>query len=351
MTNSFLRTGLFGNLFRHDAIAAEFGQTAFVSRMLAFEAAWTRALAEVGNVTDADATAALKAIETFSGEDFSDGSDADGLPVPAFVAALREGLSSGPARVIHTGSTSQDVLDTAMALTCLDVFDQLAAQLSDLILGIEGLLRAQGDKPLIARTRMQAALPATVSLRLSAWHRPLMDHQARLGSLRKEVGCVQIGGAIGLRDAPAGKGERMAALVARDLDLAIGPVWHTDRSRFVSVGHFLSLLSGTLGKIGQDVALMAQQGVDEIKLSVGGSSSAMPHKQNPVLAEAMVSLARFVAGQQSILAQAMVHEQERSGSAWALEWLTLPAMAEATGASLRHAVRLIGSVSLIGSTE
>ena len=99
---------------------------------------------------------------------------------------------------------------------------------------------------------------------------------------------------------------------------------------------------------------MAQQGLDEIALSGGGGSSAMAHKQNPVAAEAMVALARYIAGQQGILGQAMIHEQERSGAAWALEWLTLPAMAEATGATgatLRHAGDLISSVERIGAPD
>lgn len=115
-----------------------------------------------------------------------------------------------------------------------------------------------------------------------------------------------------------------------------------------SFGHWLTLVAGSLGKMGQDISLMAQQGVVDILLDSGGGSSALPHKQNPILAEALVSLSRFVAHQQGLLAQAMIHEQERSGSAWALEWMALPAMAEATGAALRHADRLIGSIRRIG---
>ena len=96
---------------------------------------------------------------------------------------------------------------------------------------------------------------------------------------------------------------------------------------------------------------MVQQGVDDIALSGGGGSSAMAHKHNPVSAEMMVALARYVAGQQGILGQAMIHEQERSGAAWALEWLTLPAMAEATGVALNHGEKLINSVSRIGAPK
>ena len=57
----------------------------------------------------------------------------------------------------------------------------------------------------------------------------------------------------------------------------------------------------------------------------------MPHKANPVGAEVLVALARFNAAQVGGLQQAMVHEQERSGAAWTLEWLLLPPMLVATG--------------------
>lgn len=109
------------------------------------------------------------------------------------------------------------------------------------------------------------------------------------------------------------------------------------------------MISGSLGKIGQDVALLAQAG-DEIELAGGGGSSAMPHKQNPVAAETLVTLARFNAVQLSGIHQSLVHEQERSGAAWTLEWLLLPPMVVATAASLRHALQLVGSIKRLGTT-
>ena len=110
---------------------------------------------------------------------------------------------------------------------------------------------------------------------------------------------------------------------------------------------WLSLVTGSLGKFGQDVALMAQAG-DEIELSGGGGSSAMPHKQNPVEAEVLVTLARFNAAQLSGMHQALVHEQERSGAAWTLEWLILPQMVVATAAALRLAGELAGQIESLG---
>jgi 3-carboxy-cis,cis-muconate cycloisomerase len=48
------------------------------------------------------------------------------------------------------------------------------------------------------------------------------------------------------------------------------------------------------------------------------------------------------------MAQAAVHEQERSGAAWTLEWLILPQMVVATGASLRLASDLMTSLRQLG---
>jgi 3-carboxy-cis,cis-muconate cycloisomerase len=60
-------------------------------------------------------------------------------------------------------------------------------------------------------------------------------------------------------------------------------------------------------------------------------------------------MARFNAVQVSGLHHAMVHEQERSGAAWSLEWMILPAMIETTGAALSHAKVLLRSVIRIGT--
>lgn len=351
MTNAFTGSGLLGGLLCDPVIAAKFDKSALTIRMLAFEVAWTRALGIVGAASADDAAVALAAIEAFAGADLGAGSDRDGLPVPTLVAALRGGLPEGAAAAIHSGATSQDVIDTAMVLTCLAALDTLTGRLSGVLSVIDALEARFGAAPLMARTRMQAALPATAALRINAWRRPLARHLVRSKALRADLAEVQIGGAIGLRDRPEGHGEALASHVAAELGLTLGAVWHADRSRMVGFGQWLTLVAGSLGKIGQDVALMAQQGVDEIALSGGGGSSAMAHKQNPVAAETMVALARFVAGQQGVLAQAMIHEQERSGAAWALEWLTLPAMAEATGAALRHADGLLSSVTRIGAPD
>jgi 3-carboxy-cis,cis-muconate cycloisomerase len=92
---------------------------------------------------------------------------------------------------------------------------------------------------------------------------------------------------------------------------------------------------------------MAQNEIAEVTIVGGGKSSAMHHKSNPVDAEILVALARLNAGQVGIVHQALIHEQERSGAAWALEWMTLPTMLETTGAALAHCRALLSRCSFV----
>ena len=92
---------------------------------------------------------------------------------------------------------------------------------------------------------------------------------------------------------------------------------------------------------------MAQNEIGEVKLAEGGGSSAMPHKSNPVRAETLVTLARFNAALLGAQHQALVHENERSGAAWTLEWLVLPQMIVATAAALRHAQALCRGLQFV----
>ena len=349
MTNAFTTSGLFGTLLRDPSTADAFSSAAFLQHAIAFEVAWTETLVSLGAVEPEDGDAAIAAIKgtVLDVDALGISSDINGLPIPELVVQLRKDLPEPQAKAIHTGTTSQDVIDTVMVLTLLGLLDNFEARLTTLVATLTELSQhAEGH--LMGRTRMQAALPIPVAMRVRSWVGPLRDHQERLDGLRAQVGQVQLGGPVGLRDFPKGQGDAAATELARRLGLRMGPVWHSNRTPMLDLGHWMTLVTGSLGKLGHDIALMAQQGIYDIKLDGGGASSAMPHKQNPVLAEALVTLARFVGIQQGGLAQAMVHEQERSGAAWALEWLILPAMAEATGAALNQAIRLIDQIVRIG---
>ncbi|MCO5063506.1 MAG: 3-carboxy-cis,cis-muconate cycloisomerase [Rhizobiaceae bacterium] len=350
MTDVFDHVWL-GGLFGDAEMAALWSPEAQLASMRAFEVAWSNALGRFGLVDPAVARSASQAIAAmkFDLDDMRSGTASDGVVVPQFVAQMQSAAGAAKAGV-HSGATSQDVIDTASAIAMRNSLDLIDGRLAALAEALGALDARFGAEPLMGRTRMQAATQITVHDRIEPWLLPLADHRVRLAQLRPRVARVQVGGASGDRRALGDKAEPFVADVAQALALGNpSRAWHSMRDGVAEFASFLSLVTGTLGKMGQDIALMAQQGISEIALSGGGGSSAMPHKQNPVLAELLVTLARYNAVQVSALHHAMIHEQERSGAAWTLEWMVLPQMAQATGRALNVGQAVAGLITRMGS--
>ncbi|MDO6730905.1 3-carboxy-cis,cis-muconate cycloisomerase [Marinovum sp. 2_MG-2023] len=326
-----------GGLFGDPEIAALWSPDQELRRMLAIEAAFSRALGAAGKVPMDMADRAAQAIETCQPDinSLRNATLRDGLPVPDLVRQLKSRVDADTQAAVHKGLTSQDVIDTAVVMALRDTNTLLVQRLQDVVQALDQLVAHHGTAPIMGRTRMQAALPLTLADRARSWADPLRQHGSRLAALRPMVERLQLGGAVGDRAALGAQGATISAFMADALgleDAAAG--WHSQRDTIVDHAGLLSLITGTLGKMGQDICLMAQQGIQELALSGGGGSSAMPHKQNPVLAELLVTLARFNATQIGGMHQAMIHEQERSGAAWGLEWMILPQMAAATARAL-----------------
>lgn len=339
-------SGLLGD----EETARHFSAEAEIAAMLVFERALAEAEADEG-VIDTDAAAAIAAaLNTFKPNmaGLKEGVGQDGVIVPELVRQLRSAIGKPHDNALHFGATSQDVIDTGLILRLKHVIAHLDAVLADVVELLAGIEARFGDRALMGRTRMQAAIPITVSDRVRAWREPLLRHRGRLETQSRGLLVVQYGGAAGTLEKLGDKANAVRAALADKLGLGDAPQWHSQRDRLAEFASLLSLISGSLGKFGQDVTLMAQAG-GEIALKGGGGSSAMPHKQNPVAAEVLVTLARFNATQLSGMHQALVHEQERSGAAWTLEWLILPQMVAATAASLRQAKTLAGQIETIGT--
>lgn len=333
-------------LFKDEAVEKLFSASFDVAEMMRFEVALVKAQAQLGLIPMAAATAIDAAAASFQAdmEKLNQATARDGVVIPELVKQLRAHVGETYAQYVHFGATSQDVIDTSLMLR-LKAFRQLAQEkLAQLLQKLEALDEVHGKRALTAYTRMQAALPVIVHDRITSWVEPLKRAQIRLAQLQFPL---QLGGAVGTchdfgDQATALRGSLSLMLALDDL-----PQWQSARDIIADIAHVFVTLSGSLGKVGQDIALMAQ-GVEEISLSGGGASSAMPHKQNPVNAEILVSLARFNAVQISAIQQSMLHEQERSGAAWSLEWMVLPQICASLAAALNVGIRLTDQIQSLG---
>lgn len=339
-------SGLLGD----EEIAGYFSFQSDLAAMLSFEASLARVTADAGFIPVEAVLPIQSALGRFSPDiaRLRQSTEMDGVVVPGLVAQLRAAIGKPHDAHLHFGATSQDVIDTSLVMRLRSVCDIVDRRLRDVDGLFADLDSRFGRRSLMGRTRMQAAIPIKVGDRVEAWRAPLQRHRERLKRCSRELLTIQFGGAAGNLDKFGERALAVRAALADELGLNDAPQWHAQRDRLTEFAGILSMITGSLGKFGQDVALMAQSG-DEIALAGGGASSAMPHKQNPVAAEILITLARFNAATVPAMHLAMVHEQERSGAAWSLEWLTLPQITLATGAALRMAQRLTKSIDSLGA--
>ncbi|MDE2016910.1 MAG: 3-carboxy-cis,cis-muconate cycloisomerase [Hyphomicrobiales bacterium] len=329
-------------------VAALFSDAAALRACVEAEAALVRAQGAAGAAPVAEADEIARAIEGFRPDParIAQGFARDGVPIPALVADLKASLGPSRGRRVHVGATSQDIVDTALTLRLRKVAEIVAARLRAVDDALAALAARDGATPLMAHTRMRRALPFTAADRIAGWRRPLALHLARLEEIAPRAFVVQLGGPVGAPAKGGAVGDAVRAEFARLLGLGDAPPWQDARDRVGEFAGWLALVCGTLGKFGQDVALMAQDEIGVARPARGGGSSSMPHKVNPVEAETLVALARWASALAGAVGQAMVHENERSGAAWTLEWLALPPLCEAAAASGRLAARLASSLSL-----
>jgi len=336
-------------LLGDEEIAQYFSAKAELREMLAFEVALAAAEAEHGIIPAEAARAIAAAARQFRPDlpALAAATARDGMVVPEWVRQLRRAVGAPHDAHVHFGSTSQDVLDTSLILRLKPVLEILSARLNAFDSRLAAMAAEHGALTSMGRTRMQRALPITWADKIAAWRAPLARHQKRLQELTPRLLVVQFGGPVGTLEKLGDKGPSVAAALARQLDLAVpASSWHSARDTLAEFAGWLSLLTGSLGKIGEDIALMAQNEIAEVTVTGAGHSSAMPHKENPVLAEILVTLARFNATQISAMHHALVHEQERSGTAWTLEWMVLPQMTVATGAALARGLSLLQALKV-----
>ncbi|SOE09023.1 3-carboxy-cis,cis-muconate cycloisomerase [Hoeflea halophila] len=340
-------------LFRDHEIAERFSDDALFASFSRFERALISGLAKAGLITREDAEDLIDQIADFEpdGAAIVEAGIRDGVPVPDYIRQLRAHVS-GPAKgMLHHGATSQDLMDTATVEALVSVNGILGQRIETLLGQLSGLSARDGGNTLQAITRMQPAIPFQAADRIASWRRPLQSLYDRMPALSEKIGLLQLGGAVGDLQDLGDNAETVAGIMSGELGLRWpGQSWHTDRSPVLAQANWLSELTGALGKIGQDVALMALRGHDDIQLVGGGASSAMPHKQNPVTAERLVALARYNATLLAGMHHAQLHEMERSGAAWMLEWMILPQMCETAGVSLTAASALIDSIKEMGKT-
>ncbi len=321
-----------------------FGDRSFVQAMLQFEASLARAQAAVGLIPESSAQSIVGTckVDLFdTAKIVRESARAGSLAIP-LVKSLKETVGLfNPAAVahVHFGCTSQDAIDTAMALVTRDALDLIEADVRKAVSALLELGALHALTPVLARTLMQPASVTSFGFKCIGWAAPLRRSLQRLRVARPNALKLQLGGTVGTLSAMNGKGARVSELMAIDLKLTAPQMsWHTQRDEWVALGCELGLLTGSLGKIARDIVLMSQAEVGEVAEPVEpgrGGPSNMPHKHNPVASMVAIAASQRVPQRVAALLAVMPQEHERALGAWQAELAEWPQLVISAHGSAR----------------
>jgi len=234
-----------------------------------------------------------------------------GHDVMAEVRAFAEQCQVGGG-VIHWGATSADITDNADVLRQRQALQLLRTRLVEVLRAFADQITAHRALACMAYTHLQPAEPTTAGYRLAIYAQDMLDHLAALdqiiGGLRGKGLKGAAGTAASYAELLTGTGMTPAGLEARvmqSLGLAAFAIATQTypRGQDYQVLAALAGLAAALHKFAFDLRLMQSQGIGEMAEPFGEKqvgSSAMPFKRNPVNAEKICSLARYVAALPSV---------------------------------------------------
>jgi len=311
--------------------------------MLDVEAALAEAEASTGIIPREAATAIaaaakadlfdLAAIE-------SEAERAGNVAIPLVHHLTARVASTAPdlARYVHWGATSQDLIDTGLVLQLRQCVPVIVGDLSRAADAAAMHAERHAKTTMPGRTWLQQATPITFGLKAAGWCDALDRATGRVDSRLNEASVLQFGGASGTLAALGDRGPAVAAALAKALNLAVPPMpWHTHRDRLAALACALGVATGTAGKIGRDLGLLAQTEVGEAHepAAEAGGSSTMPQKRNPVRASVIVAAAVRTPGLVSTILSAMLQEHERGLGGWQAEWEAIPDLVTTAGDAAR----------------
>jgi 3-carboxy-cis,cis-muconate cycloisomerase len=321
-----------------------FSDSNFVRAMLRVEAALASAQSAVGLIPEASAKTITDTckVELFDvARIVRESARAGSIAIP-LVKALKDtvGLFNPDAVAhVHLGTTSQDVVDTAMVLVTREALVGIEVDTARAVEALLALAAQHAATPMLARTLMQPASVTSFGLKCVGWAAPLVRSRARLRATAHNALQLQLGGAVGTLAEMRGHGPAVAAHVALELDLREPPgPWHTQRDEWLALGCELGLVVGSLGKIARDISLLGQFEVAEVSEPDEpgrGGSTTMAHKHNP--AASMIALAAAQRAPQRVAAllASMPQEHERALGHWQAELADWPELVMAAHGSAR----------------
>lgn len=292
-------------------------------KMLKIEMLACEAMAKMGIIP----TAELKNIKEakFNLEKIKEKEKKTGHDVVAFIEDISEGLGRS-ARFLHLGLTSNDILDTALAVLMKEAAGLLLDDLKKLSSALAKKARQHKDTPMVARTHGVHAEPTTFGLKLALFFDETERNEKRLEDAMDIISVGKISGAVGTF---ANVDPQIERYVCQRLGLKPANVATQvlQRDRHAQYLCALAIIGATLEKIATEIRNLQRTEILEAQeyfSKTQKGSSAMPHKRNPVRCERICGLARILRANAQVALENIALWHERDISHSSAERLIIP---------------------------
>ncbi len=229
---------------------------------------------------------------------------------------------------VHYGATTQDIVDTGMMLQLQEAHRIIKRDLRGVARELARLAREHRETPIAGRSHGMQGLPTTFGFKVAVMLDEVIRHLDRLREAEQRVFTGVLGGGVGTYASFGPEGPEVERRTMEKLGLQTPHIcWHSSRDRSAEYASLMGLISGTLGKLGNEFYNLMRTEIDELEepfTSGKIGSTTMPHKRNPAALEGLASLTKPVRYNVALVQESMIVEHERDAMSWRGEWIAMP---------------------------
>lgn len=320
---------ILGNNFSTSEMRAIWSEQNRLEKQVAVEVALAKAQGELGLIPydAADAIVAKADASKLSIEQMAKQAAKAKHSLMSTINALQDQVGDA-GQFIHYGATTQDIVDTATVLQLKQSFAIIERDTKLVACELKKLAKQYQYLPMVGRTHGMQALPTTFGFKLAVWLDEFVRHLQRLSEIKQRVLVGNISGAICTYAAMGELGVQVEARTLTLLDLNTPNIgWQAARDRFSEYASVIALISGTLGKMGNEFYNLMRTEINEVEEPFSDGkigSTTMPHKRNPAALEGLASLTAPLLKSVALIHESMKVEHERDAMSWRAEWIALP---------------------------
>jgi len=336
---------LYSSLFTEERMREIWSDDNLLRCWLRFEATVAQVQSELGLIPPQAAEEIAEACRTLKidWQALAAGTQSVGMAIKPLIDQISASGSPLVCQYLHWGCTTQDLLDSGVAMRLQQTLQLVRQQLVELGDEMKTMVIRHSRTVMVARTNSVDASATTWGLHVSGYLVEVKRHLCRLQQLYPRAITGLFGGAVGNLASVGSEGmaTRERLMLALGLNVPCG-INNASQDAIVEVVQCFALIHGTLCRLANDVETMGRTPIAEVlEGEGGGGSSTMPHKANPRASNMIQTLARmgwmYASG-----APAMLDQQDvRAASVRVLNWSILPEASNALSTSLKRAKNLL----------